>query len=151
MNPQLTSVEIQEIQQLLQGDTSTQPALTTLQQYNGDLEASFDALWQEKFGKTDYGKGKSLLQLTLDEIRTEICGDDGLRGKITEYSKNPGSASLFNSVIGSLVIVAAAHGIPIDGAIATIVILYILKIGINVFCKYTKPDSEKEQGKNNNS
>ncbi|MEH1891592.1 MAG: hypothetical protein V7K92_19780 [Nostoc sp.] len=79
------------------------------------MEASFDALWKEKFGKTDDGKGKSLLRLTLDEIRTEICGD-GLRGKITEYTKNPGSASLFNSVISSLVIVAAAHGIPIDGA-----------------------------------
>ncbi|MBD2529218.1 hypothetical protein H6G97_06390 [Nostoc flagelliforme FACHB-838] len=35
-----------------------------------DLEASFDALWQKKVGKTDYGKGKkSLLQLTLNEIR----------------------------------------------------------------------------------
>ncbi|MDZ8025249.1 MAG: hypothetical protein RMY36_011145 [Nostoc sp. SerVER01] len=148
MNPQLTPAEIQEIQQLLEGDTSTQSALATLQQYNGDLEASFDALWQEKFGKTDYGKGKSLLQLIIDEIRTEICGDDGLRGKITEYTKNPGSASLFNSVIGSLVIVAAAHGIPIDGAIATIVVLYILKIGINVLCKYTEPETQNQQNDN---
>lgn len=148
MNPQLTPAEIQEIQQLLEGDTSTQSVLATLQQYNGDLEASFDALWQEKFGKTDYGKGKSLLQLIIDEIRTEICGDDGLRGKITEYTKNPGSASLFNSVIGSLVIVAAAHGIPIDGAIATIVVLYILKIGINVLCKYTEPETQNQQNDN---
>ncbi|MEH2167916.1 MAG: hypothetical protein V7K41_14820 [Nostoc sp.] len=58
---------------------------------------------------------------------------------------------MFNSVIGSLVIVAAAHGIPIDGAIATIVVLYIFKIGINVLCKYTEPESERKQGKNNNS
>ncbi|WP_320073153.1 hypothetical protein [Nostoc sp. MG11] len=117
MNPQLTSVEIQELQQLLQNDTPAQYALTTLQQHNGNLEASFDTLWQEKVGKTDYGKGKkSLLQLTLNEIRTEICGDDGLRGKIKEYTNNPGSASLFNSIIGSLVAVAAVHGIPIDGA-----------------------------------
>lgn len=139
MNAQLTPAEIQEIQQLLQDDTSAQQALTTLQQHNGNLEASFDALWQEKVGKTDYGKGKSVLQLTLNEIRLEICGDDGLRGKIKEYTNNPGSASLFNSIIGSLVAVAALHGIPIDGAIATIVVLYILKIGINVFCKYTEP------------
>jgi divalent metal cation (Fe/Co/Zn/Cd) transporter len=48
---------------------------------------------------------------------------------------------LFNSVIGSLVAVAAVNGIPIDGAIATIVVLYIVKIGINVFCKYTEPDT----------
>ncbi|BAY26858.1 hypothetical protein NIES2100_66740 [Calothrix sp. NIES-2100] len=142
---QLTPAEIQEIQHILQGDTATQSALTTLQQNKGDLEASFDALWQEKFGKTDYGKGKSLLQLTLEEIRAEICGDDGLRGKITEYTKNPGSAALLNSVIGSLVTVAAVNGIPIDGAIATIVILYIVKIGINVFCKYTAPENEEQK------
>lgn len=152
MNPQLTPVEIQEFQQLLANDTPAQQALTTLQQHNGNLEASFDALWQEKVGKTDYSRGKkSLLQLTLNEIRAEICGDDGLRGKIKEYTNNPGSSSLLNSIIGSLVAVAAVHGIPIDGAIATIVVLYILKIGINVLCKYTEPDSEAEQGKNNNS
>jgi len=152
MNAQLTPVEIQELQQLLANDTPAQQALTTLQQHNGNLEASFDALWQEKVGKTDYSKGKkSLLQLTLNEIRAEICGDDGLQGKIKEYTKNPGSASLLNSIIGSLVAVAAVNGIPIDGAIATIVVLYILKIGINVYCKYTEPDSEGEQGKNNNS
>ncbi|MEH2425224.1 MAG: hypothetical protein V7K48_31280 [Nostoc sp.] len=152
MNPQLTPVEIQELQQLLQHDTPAQQALTTLQQHNGYLEASFDALWQEKVGKTDYSQGKkSFLQLTLNEIRTEICGDDGLRGQIKEYTKNPGSASLLNTIIGSLVIVAAAHGIPIDSAITTIIVLYILKIGINVFCKYTEPASEQEQGKNNNS
>ncbi|QSJ18455.1 hypothetical protein JYQ62_06680 [Nostoc sp. UHCC 0702] len=145
MTIQLTPVEIEEIQQLLSNDTQAQQALATLQQNNGYLEASFDALWQEKFGKTDFGKGKSLLQLTLDEIRAEICGDDGLRGKVKEYTSNPSSASLFNSIIGSLVAVAAVHGIPIDGAIATIVVLYILKIGINVFCKYT----ENGQGKNN--
>ncbi len=42
-----------------------------------------------------------------------------------------------------------------DGAIATIVVLYILKIGINVLCKYTDPASEGEQkekgDKDNNS
>ncbi|MHC5723756.1 MAG: hypothetical protein ACYTXY_06270 [Nostoc sp.] len=117
MNAQLTPVEIQELQQLLANDTPAQQALTTLQQHNGNLEASFDALWQEKVGKTDYSRGKkSLLQLTLDEIRAEICGDDGLRGKIKEYTNNPGSSSLLNSIIGSLVAVAAVHGIAIDGA-----------------------------------
>ena len=39
-----------------------------------------------------------------------------LRGKIKEYTNNPGSGSLLNSIIGSLVAIAAVHGIPIDGA-----------------------------------
>ncbi len=58
------------------------------------------------------------MQITLEEIRAEICGDEGLRGNLKEYTNNPGSASLVNSIIGSLVTVAALHGIPIDGAIA---------------------------------
>jgi divalent metal cation (Fe/Co/Zn/Cd) transporter len=33
--------------------------------------------------------------------------------------------------------VAAANGLPLDPAIATIVVLYILKIGLNIFCEYT--------------
>jgi len=121
MNTQLTASEIQEIQQLLK-DEPAQKALSTLEQNNGNLEASFDILWQEQFGIQEYGKSKSLLQLVLDEIRAEICGDEGLRGK-NEYTNNPGSASLLNSIIGSLVTVAALNGIPIDGAIATIVVL----------------------------
>ncbi len=144
MNTQLTASEIQEIQQLLK-DEPAQKALSTLEQNNGNLEASFDILWQEQSGIQEYGKGKSLLQLVLDEIRAEICGDEGLRGKLKEYTNNPGSASLLNSIIGSLVTVAALNGIPIDGAIATIVVLYILKIGLNVFCKYTKPEGEEEK------
>lgn len=114
MNPQLTSTEIQQIQQILK-DEPAQKALTTLEQNNGNLEATFDTLWQEQFGVQEYGKGKSLLQLTLNEIRAEICGDEGLRGKLKEYTKNPGSASLLNSIIGSLVTVAALNGIPIMG------------------------------------
>ena len=34
----------------------------------------------------------------------------------------------------------ALTAIPLDPSIATIVILYILKIGLNVYCKYTDAD-----------
>lgn len=136
MNTQLTPSEIQKIQQILK-DEPAQKALSSLEQNNGNLEATFDIIWQEQFGIQEYGKGKSLLQLTLEEIRAEICGDQGLRGKLKEYTNNPGSASLLNNIIGSLVTVAALNGIPIDGAIATILVLYFLKIGLNVFCQYT--------------
>lgn len=140
MTTQVSPDEIQILHQIIQ-DEQAQKALKTLEHHNGDLEASFDELWEEKFGKTDYGKNKSLLKIILSEIRAEICGDDGLQGKIKEYTKNPGSASLLNGIIGSLVAMAAVNGIPIDAAIATIVVLYILKIGVNVFCKYTEDDS----------
>ena len=142
MTTQLDSSEIQDYQKLFSDDTQVQKALATLEENDGDLEAAFDRLWQEKFGQVNYSAKKSLLKLTLEEIRSEICGDEGLRGKIKEHSKDPSSASLLNSIIGSLVTVAALNGIPIDGAIATVVVLYILKIGLNVYCKYTDPESE---------
>ncbi|MBW4464710.1 MAG: hypothetical protein KME07_04625 [Pegethrix bostrychoides GSE-TBD4-15B] len=71
--------------------------------------------------------------------RREICEDDGFRGKVKEYTKNPGSAPLLTGAIVSLVTLATAHGVAIDPAIATVIVLYILKIGLNVFCEYTKP------------
>jgi hypothetical protein len=145
METQLTTAEIEATQQLLQNNEAAQKALFTLQQNHGNLEASFDVLWVEKFGRQDFGKGKSLLQLTISEIRLEICGDAGLRGKLKEYTANPGSASLLNGVIGSLVVVGAAHGLPLDHTIATIVVLYILKVGLNVFCKYTESDGDDKK------
>ena len=41
-------------------------------------------------------------------------------GKIKEYTKNPGSASLLNSIIGSLVAVAAVNEIPIANTLSQI-------------------------------
>jgi hypothetical protein len=35
--------------------------------------------------------------------------------------------------------VTTTAGLPIDPAIATIVVLYLVKIGLNVFCEYTEP------------
>jgi hypothetical protein len=108
------------------------------------MEASFDQLWIEKNGQPpDMPEGKSLWQVTLSELRKEVCGDEGVRTQIKEYSKNPGSAPLLTGLIVSMVGLAAAHGLPLDPAIATIVVLYILKIGLNIFCEYTEPPSDK--------
>ena len=34
---------------------------------------------------------------------------------------------------------ASSSGLPLDPAIATVIVLYILKIGVNIFCDYTEP------------
>ena len=34
---------------------------------------------------------------------------------------------------------ASSSGLPLDPAIATMIVLYILKIGVNIFCDYTEP------------
>jgi hypothetical protein len=55
-----------------------------------------------------------------------VCGDDGFYTKVQEYTKNLGNAPLFTGLIVSLLGMAAAHGFPLDPAISTVVVLYIL-------------------------
>jgi len=137
MDTQLTPTELQTAIELLQDYAPAQAALTGLSESDGNLEQCFDRLWEEKYGKQDFGiKGKSLWQSTLSVIRQELCGDEGFQTKVREYSKNPASTPLLT---GSIVSVVGAAGLPIDPAIATVVVLYIVKVGINIFCEYIKP------------
>jgi hypothetical protein len=87
-------------------------------------------------------KSKSLWKVMQGELRKELGGDDGFRGKVKEYTNNPGSAPLVTGLIVSLVGIAGAHGLPIDPAIATIIVLYVVKIRLNTFCEYTEPATD---------
>lgn len=142
MEAQLSTDEIQAKQQLLQEYEPAQEAFAILEKNQGRLDASFDELWAEKTGQIydpDPRKRKSLWKVTLGELRKELCGDDGFRGKVKEYTNNPGSAPLLTGLIVSLSGIGIAHGLPIDPAIATIIVLYVVKIGLNTFCEYTEP------------
>ena len=153
METQLTQDEIQAKQQLLQEYEPAQEAFAILEKNQGILDASFDELWEEKNGRQTFAQGKSLWKVMLGELRKELCGDDGFRGKVKEYTNNPGSAPLLTGLIVSLVGIAGANGLPLDPAIATIVVLYVVKIGLNTFCEYTEPDTDpklpagEEEGK----
>ena len=154
MEVQLSIDEIQAKQQLLQEYEPAQEAFTILEKNQGKLDISFDELWEEKNGRQTFTQGKSLWKIMLGELRKELCGDDGFRGKVKEYTNNPGSAPLLTGLIVSLVGIAGAHGLPIDPAIATIVVLYVVKIGLNTFCEYTESETdpklaagEEEKGK----
>jgi hypothetical protein len=144
METQLTSSEIKAKQQLLHEYEPAQEAFAILEKNQGRLDASFDELWNKNFSaeKTQYIQGKSLWKVMLGELRKELCGDDGFRGKVKEYTNNPGSAPLLTGLIVSLSGIAVAHGLPIDPAIATIIVLYVVKIGLNTFCEYTEPDTD---------
>ncbi|MBE9030925.1 hypothetical protein IQ266_14405 [filamentous cyanobacterium LEGE 11480] len=136
----LTSTEITNHQTLLADNPAALTALNTLQTHNGDLETSFAALWQTAHPTQIFNPDqpdKSLLQTTLKVLRQEICGDEGFRGQVKEYTKNPGNATFLSSLIVSLTAIALANGIPMDTTIATIVVLWILKVGLNVVCEYT--------------
>ncbi len=141
MEVQLSTDEIKAKQQLLQEYEPAQEAFAILEKNQGKLDVSFDELWEEKTGIPTYGK-KSLWKVMLGELRKELCGDDGFRGKVKEYTNNPGSAPLLTGLIVSLVGIAGAHGLPVDPAIATIIVLYVVKIGLNTFCEYTEPETD---------
>ncbi len=142
MDAQLTDSEIKDVRKILQDYAPAQEAIDALERHDGDLGNSFDELWAEKHGRTLMQEGKSFRKTTLKVLRNELCGDDGFRERVKEYSKSPGSTPLLTGLIVYLVGFA---GLPIDPAIATVVVLYILKIGLNVFCEYTQPaDSDSD-------
>jgi hypothetical protein len=136
---QITNSEIQAMRELMPDYTPGLEAMDHLEKHNGDMETAFQDLWQEKNGQAMMGGDKSFLQITLKALRNELCGDHGFRGQLKEYSKNPGSSPLLTGAIVSLVGLASSSGLPLDPAIATVIVLYILKIGVHVFCDYTEP------------
>ncbi len=140
MEPILTPAEMNEMRQMLQDYAPAQEAFAMLEKHQGRLDSSFDELWFENNNLESYNR-KSLWQVTLKTLRAELCGNDGLRAQFKDYTKNPGSAPLLTGLIVAVVGLGASSGIPIDPSIATIVVLYLLKIGLNIFCEYTEPVS----------
>ena len=140
MDTQLTTAEIQNINQLLQDYAPARNALSALTETNGNLEKSFEDLWSEQHGNQEFGNTK-LWQSTLTVFRQELCGKEGFQNQVKEYQKNPTSAPLLT---GLIVAVVSSVGLPIDPAIATVIVLYILKVGINIFCEYIKPEESKK-------
>jgi hypothetical protein len=139
---QVTSSEIQAMRELMPDYPPGLEAMDHLEKHKGNMETAFQDLWQEKNGRAMMEEGRSLWQITLKTLRNELCGDDGFRDQLKEYTKNPGSSPLLTGVIVSLVGLASANGVPIDPAIATVIVLYILKIGVNIFCDYTEPTGD---------
>ncbi|PHJ63569.1 hypothetical protein VF14_12495 [Nostoc linckia z18] len=133
MNAQLTLDEIKSARELLKEYQPANKAIDAVERHNGNLDRSFEELWIEKNGNPTMG-GKKIWQTTLDVLRDELCSNEGFRARLSDYTKSPENAVLLTAAITSLMALTA---IPLDPSIATIIVLYILKIGLNVSCKYT--------------
>lgn len=137
MTAQLSPAELREADALLQSYEPAERAIATLHKYEGDLEASLGALVAAEAGTAVYGNAqKSLGQVFLKNLRREVCGDDSFRAKVEEYNKNPGKAAL---VTGLIVYLIDLVTLPVNPAIATIAVLWVLKLGLRTFCDYTEP------------
>jgi len=58
MSIELTTTEIEEIKELLKDYDPGRKAIAVLEENNGSLGSSFEALWQEKNGSQSFGTGK---------------------------------------------------------------------------------------------
>ena len=138
ITPQLSASELQTAQTLLDGYAPAQPAIASLTQHNGDLEASLEDFVVEAAGTRAFGDDhKTLRAVFVRNLRREICGDHSFRVKVEEYNKNPGKAALLTGLIVYLIDLVT---LPINPAITTIVVLWVLKLGIRTFCDYTEPN-----------
>jgi hypothetical protein len=137
---QLTETELSTLQQTLRDYAPAQDAIATLLDRHGDLDSSLETLLAAKTETATFGD-RSLKQITLEVLREQLCGDDGFRQKLKDYLKDKESTPLLT---GAIVYVASKVVLPfpIDPALATIIILYVSKIGIEIFCRYTEPEQK---------
>lgn len=138
MDAQLTSSEINHYREILQGDDSAQKALTTLEQYDGRFYDSFDELLSQVSGQTKSYDLARLRQAMLKQVREQLCENDHFATTFQEYSHDPGSTALFARLIVSLQGLAATQEFSRTPALAAMVVFYIVKIGLNIFCEYTE-------------
>lgn len=141
MTIQLSPSELEAAQSLLKDYAPAQTAIANLSQNSGDLNASFADLIVAEAGTALYdgAERESLRDVFLRNLRREICGDDSFREKVETYNNNPGKAELLTGLIVYLV---GLVQLPINPAIATIAVLWVLKLGLRTFCEYTEPASE---------
>ncbi|MEO0406730.1 MAG: hypothetical protein AAF289_05205 [Cyanobacteria bacterium P01_A01_bin.135] len=138
MTTHLTPHELLQAQHLLQNYQPAQPALTTLTQTGGDLEISFNQLWAAQTGQQTFSETQSIWQIAREEFRRELCDDEGFRAKIQNYLKNPTDAAALTAAILYIVELAALSAI-VNPAIATVVVLYIAKVGLQRLLQIHRP------------
>ncbi|KAM3105390.1 hypothetical protein [Phormidesmis sp. 146-33] len=136
---------LEEINQFRQSPAADPQALHLLEQTQ-NFEATFAQLYVDRYGepRTFGDETRSLWQLLLKRVQQEVCGEnDSLRSLIQGAKKNPANATLVTGMITALVNLSGVP-LPIDSAIATAVALYILHIGIDVFCEWSSPPSKAD-------
>ena len=136
MNPELTMAEVHHYQKLMLDHQEASHALVRLEAHGGKCDSTVMELWQENH---PLGlDGERFWEVTLKVLREELCGHEGFRIKLREYTKSPENAVLLTGLITYLVGIVS---LPINPAIATIIVIYLLKVGLNIFCEYTDPQT----------
>ncbi|WP_017660407.1 hypothetical protein [Baaleninema simplex] len=137
--PKLTPAEMQHAQQLLHDYAPAREAMAVLEHHHGNVSTSVGELWEREVPPEQRSfdvSRESLWSVMRRVLRDEVCGDEGFLAKVTAYTRQPEDAALFTGVVIYLLELTM---LPISPAIATIAVLYIVKVGLRVFCEYTEP------------
>lgn len=135
----ITPAEIAHARQVLQNYPEAQVGLAVLEKHQGNPKTSVEELLPTKSDTVRLAIAqarRSVWEILLEQLYLELCGedDDSFREMVKQAKRNPDSSPLLTGLIVYLVDVA---NISLNPAIATIIVLYILKLGVSTFCDYT--------------
>ena len=136
----LSPSEMEQMQARLQDYVPAHHAMETLEQHGGNVTTSLEAMLVETYGAPAELGRPSLWEVTRETLRQEICEDDGFLGQVKVYLEKPEQAGLLTALIVYLV-EQVSLPFTISPSLATLVVLYIVKVGVTIFCKYTEPQS----------
>jgi hypothetical protein len=136
----ITEAEITHARQLLKDYPEAQLGLDMLEKHQGNPKTSIEELVTKTSAQAIRlvaGRApRSVWEILLEQVYLELCGEeeDSLREMVKQAKRNPDSSPLLTGLIIYLVDLA---NVSINPALATVIVLYILKIGISTFCEYT--------------
>jgi len=134
----LTAAELEPLYPLARDSEAFEEALRVLKDHGGDLEEGFAALFVERNGVQNFADRRAILQAVLDVMRDEICGEKGLRDKLSEYTSDPTRAVPLLSAVEALKNLAHLKGLPIDTTLVVLLVLYVAKVGLKLFCRFSE-------------
>jgi hypothetical protein len=134
----ITPAEIAHARQVLQDYPEAQAGLAVLEKHQGNPKTSVEELLPARSAtvRLAVSPQRSVWEILLEQLYLELCGEeeDSFREMVKEAKRNPDSSPLLTGLIVYLVDLA---NISLNPAIATIIVLYILKLGVSTFCDYT--------------
>ncbi|MBW4538909.1 MAG: hypothetical protein KME43_07140 [Myxacorys chilensis ATA2-1-KO14] len=150
MNPTtyLTEKELNHAYHLLEHYPEAQAGIDVLKRHRGNPKTSVEEL---AGGNPSFQvqslvvvAPKSIWEILLEQLYLDVCGSNSsdlrqanrnsLRKILNESQLHPESAALLS---GAVVYLVHLSGVAISPAVATVLVLYVLHLGINVFCEYT--------------
>jgi hypothetical protein len=135
MPAQLTIAELTTLTPLLRRNRPGQTALAALNQYDRQLDVSFDQLCAQKIGVPlvfESSDARSFWSVTIAGLKPILCADPTFATKVETYQQKPDNAALLTDLVNYLV---GRSGMPIDPAMGVLLTLFLLRQGLPDFCQ----------------